>query len=361
MNRPGFSRARRTLPVDCPPAPRLNQACLPQARRLIRAVVGALLFLLAQPAHQAPALISGAGRAGSRPTIIDALGDTLSAGPCPQRIVSLSPSVTEILFVLGVDSSRIVGVTRFCDYPPAARRRPVMGGIVDPSPEVILAQRPDLVLAVRGNPRPLLRQLGRLGLPVFAFDDRTGLTGVGEMMEAVTAVSCPDDPARADSVVAWFRAAVAAYETWAAAIPPAERPTVYYADPEFPTWTAGAGSHIDDLVRMAGGVNLAGALPGWPQMSLERIILDQPRFLLLALSAGQDPARAYEEMMAKPGWSGLAALREKRICWIPAARLQRPGPRLVEVLGELAACLHPDRARPMVAAPPGTDRIVGTR
>ena len=259
MNRPGFSRARRTLLMDCPPAPRLNQACLPQARRLIRAVVGALLFLLAQPAHQAPALISGAGRAGSRPTIIDALGDTLSAGPCPQRIVSLSPSVTEILFVLGVDSSRIVGVTRFCDYPPAARRRPVMGGIVDPSPEVILAQRPDLVLAVRGNPRPLLRQLGRLGLPVFAFDDRTGLTGVGEMMEAVTAVSCPDDPARADSVVAWFRAAVAAYESWAAAIPPAERPTVYYADPEFPTWTAGAGSHIDDLVRMAGGVNLAAA------------------------------------------------------------------------------------------------------
>ena len=361
MNRPRFSQVRRPLRADSPITPRLDQTCLSQARRLIRVAVGAFLFLLAQPAHQAPALIAGAGRAGSRPAIVDALGDTLSAGPCPQRIVSLSPSVTEILFVLGVDSSRIVGVTRFCDYPPAARRRPVMGGIVDPSPEVILAQRPDLVLAVRGNPRPLLRQLGRLGLPVFAFDDRTGLTGVGEMMEAVTAVSCPDDPARADSVVAWFRAAVAAYETWAAAIPPAERPTVYYADPEFPTWTAGAGSHIDDLVRMAGGVNLAGTLPGWPQMSLERILLDQPRFLLLALSGGQEPARAYKELMAKPGWSGLAALREKRICWIPAARLQRPGPRLVGVLGELAACLHPDRACPRVAGPAATDRIAGTR
>jgi iron complex transport system substrate-binding protein len=328
---------------------------------LIRVAVGAFLFLLAQPAHQAPALIAGAGRAGSRPAIVDALGDTLSAGPCPQRIVSLSPSVTEILFVLGVDSSRIVGVTRFCDYPPAARRRPVVGGIVDPSPEVILAQRPDLVLAVRGNPRPLLRQLRRLGLPVFAFDDRTGLRGIGEMMEKVAAVSCPDDPARADSVVARFRDAVAAYESWAFAIPPAERPTVYYADPEFPTWTAGAGSHIDDLVRMAGGVNLAGTLPGWPQMSLERILLDQPRFLLLALSGGQEPARAYKELMAKPGWSGLAALREKRICWIPAARLQRPGPRLVGVLGELAACLHPDRACPRVAGPAATDRIAGTR
>ena len=319
------------------------------------------MFLLVQPPPQAMALLVGAGLAGSRQAIVDVLGDTLSAGPCPRRIVSLSPSVTEILFVLGVDSSRIVGVTRFCDYPPAAQRRPVVGGIVDPSPEVILVQRPDLVLAVRGNPRPLLGQLGRLGLPVFAFDDRTGLRGVGEMMETVAAVSCPDDPARADSVVAWFRGALAAYESWASAIPPAERPTVYYADPEFPTWTAGAGSHIDDLMRMAGGVNLAGALPGWPQMSLERIILDQPRFLLLALPGDQDPARAYKELMAKPGWSGLAALRERRICWIPAARLQRPGPRLVGVLGELAACLHPDRACPVVADPAGIVRTAGTR
>ena len=340
---------------------RLSRTCLPLPRRLIRAAAGVFLFLLVQPPPQATALLVGAGRADSRPAIVDALGDTLPAGPCPQRIVSLSPSVTEILFSLGVDSSRIVGVTRFCDYPPAARRRPVVGGIVDPSPEVIVAQRPDLVLAVRGNPRPLLAQLGRLGLSVFAFDDRSGLRAVGEMMATVAAVSCPDDPARADSVVAWFRDALAMYESWAAAIPPAERPTVYYADPEFPTWTAGAGSHIDDLVRMAGGVNLAGALPGWPQMSLERIILDQPRFLLLALSGDQNPARAYKELIAKPGWSGLAALRERRICWIPAARLQRPGPRLVGVLGEVAACLHPDRACPTVAGPAGAGRRAGTR
>jgi iron complex transport system substrate-binding protein len=339
---------------------RLSRICLPPPRLLIRAAKGAFLFLLVQPAPQATAVLAGAGRASSRQALVDALGDTLSAGPCPQRIVSLSPSVTEILFVLGVDSSRIVGVTRFCDYPPAAQRRPVVGGIVDPSPEVILVQRPDLVLAVRGNPRPLLGQLGRLGLPVFAFEDRTGLRGIGEMMETVAAVSCPDDPARADSVVAWFRDALAAYEPWASAIPPAERPTVYYADPEFPTWTAGAGSHIDDLVRMAGGVNLAGTLPGWPQMSLERIVLDQPRFLLLALPGDQDPVRAYKELMARPGWSGLAALREKRICWIPAARLQRPGPRLVGVLRELAACLHPDRACPTVVDP-GIVRMAGTR
>jgi iron complex transport system substrate-binding protein len=304
-------------------------------------------------------LTASIGLARSRPALVDALGDTLLAGPCAQRIVSLSPSVTEILFALGVDSSRISGVTRFCDYPPAARRRPVVGGIVDPSPERIVSLRPDLVLAVRGNPRPILGQLGRLGLPVFAFDDRTDLRGVGEMMATVDAVACPDDPALADSVVAWFREVLAAYESWAAAIPPAERPTVYYADPEFPTWTAGAGSHIDDLVRLAGGVNLAGMLSGWPQMSLERIILDQPRFMLLALPGGQEPEHVYKDLMAKPGWSALAALRERRICWVPAAQLQRPGPRLVGVLEELAACLHPGRLCPGRTGPTELDRIGG--
>jgi iron complex transport system substrate-binding protein len=304
---------------------------------------------------------TGAGPARTRPAIVDALGDTLPAGPCPRRIVSLSPNLTEILFALGVDSSRIAGVTRFCDYPPAAQRRPVVGGIVDPSPEVIVSQRPDLVLAVRGNPRQILEQLRRLHLPVFAFDDRTGLRGVGEMMANVAAVSCPDDPARADSVVARYRAILAAYESWAATIPPPERPTVYYADPEFPTWTAGAGSHIDDLVRMAGGANLTGTLPGWPQLSLERIILDQPRFLLLALPQGKEPECVYKDLVARPGWSALAALREKRICWIPAARLQRPGPRLIGVLGELAACLHPERERPGGAGPARPGWIEGTR
>jgi iron complex transport system substrate-binding protein len=327
-------------------------------RGLIRAAGGVLLLACVQLAPGNATASVGGGRV--RPALVDVLGDTLSAGPCPQRIVSLSPSVTEILFALGVDSSRIAGVTRFCDYPPAARRRPTVGGIVDPSPEMIVYQRPDLVLAVRGNPRPVLRQLQRLGLPVFAFDDRTGLRGVGQMMAAVAAVACPDDPSRADSVVSRFSAALTAYESWAAAIPPAERPSVYYADPEFPTWTAGAGSHIDDLVRLAGGVNLAGTLPGWPQMSLEQIVLDQPQFLLLALPAGQRPEQVYESLMARPGWSALTALRDKRICWIAAARLQRPGPRLVGALGDLAACLHPDRFVPGMTSPAEPQGTRGT-
>jgi iron complex transport system substrate-binding protein len=312
-----------------------------------RAGIGAALLLaLCLPAPPSHAEVPGATSDRLHPAMIDAFGDTLRAGPCPRRIVSLSPNVTEVLFALGVDSSRLVGVTSFCDYPPAARRRPIVGGIVDPSPEAIAIQRPDLVLAVRGNPRPVLGQLRRLGLPVFAFDDRTPLRGVAELMATAAALTCPDDSVRAAAVVLGFRGVLAAYESWVAAIPAAERPTVYYADPEFPTWTAGAGSHIDDLIRLAGGANLAGALPGWPQVSLERILLDQPRYLLLSVPGGSEPERVYRDLMSRPGWSNLAALRERRICWVPAPSLQRPGPRLAGVLAELAACLHPERVLP---------------
>jgi iron complex transport system substrate-binding protein len=263
--------------------------------------------------------------------------------------VSLSPNVTEVLFALGVDSSRIAGVTRFCDYPPAARRRPQVGGIIDPSPEVIVAARPDLVLAVRGNPRPVLRQLEHAGLPVLALEDRTSLRGVAAMMKEIARAACPEVPARSDSMVAWYEDVLTAYESWSAAVPQADRPTVYYADPQYPTWTAGKGSHIDDLVRLAGGVNVAGSLPGWPQMSMEQLVLVQPRYLLLAVPENTDVGSLCEDLATRPGWSALAALQERRICWIAAARLQRPGPRIAEVLEELAGCLHSERDRPFSA------------
>lgn len=316
------------------------------AHALAGALAGAFTVAAAVAVTAAVAWASPATAREDRPALVDGLGNRLPAGPCPDRIVSLSPSVTEILFALGVDSTRIVGVTRYCDTPPEARRRPVVGGIIDPSAEAIAMQRPDLVLAVRGNPRPVLEQLQHLGLPVFGLDDRTDLRGVAAMMRQLEAVSCPDDRARADSAISRYARRLATYEAWSAGIPAGERPTVFYTDPEYPTWTAGAGSHIDDLIRVAGGRNTAGGLPGWPQVSLERLVLDQPRYLLVSIPAGLDRDRVYKELAAKPGWSSLAALQENRICWVDAAVVQRPGPRLVSVLEGLAACLHPDRERP---------------
>jgi iron complex transport system substrate-binding protein len=278
--------------------------------------------------------------------MVDALGDTLPSGPFPRRIVSLSPNLTEILFAVGVDSSRIVGVTRFCDFPEAARRLPRVGGIVDPSLEELLARRPDLVLAVRGNPVEVLHRIRELGMPVFAFEDRTGLEGVERVVSDLISLVGPDDRERADEVTERFARTLESYRAWSAAIEADHRPAVYYADSEFPSWTAGPGSHVDDLIALAGGRNVVHGPSGWPQFSTEELLRLQPQVLLLAQPAGTSREELRTRLAAIPGWSALEAFRHDRICWIDSATMLRPGPRLLDALARVAECLHPAMARP---------------
>jgi iron complex transport system substrate-binding protein len=314
------------------------------ALRLVRAVLrgGILCMLLVL----APSVSRSTAPLAGHPAMVDALGDTLPAGPYPRRIISLSPSVTEILFALGVDSARVVGVTRFCDVPELAKTRPSVGGIVDPSLEEIVARRPDLVLAVRGNPVEILHRIRSLGIPVFAFEDRTGLDGVQKILDRTAELVGPDDVVMSDSLRGRFREEMRLYKSWSDSIPDDRKPVVYYADPEFPAWTAGPGSHVDDLISLAGGRNLVKEPSGWPQFSAEALLVRQPQVLLLAQPAGADREALRARLLALPGWSGLTALKEGRICWIDSGTLLRPGPRLLRALEELAACLHPERSGP---------------
>ena len=314
-------------------------------RPAIKACLALWVVLLAirpDPSFSAPRPPAGHG------AMVDALGDTLQAGPYPERIVSLSPNLTETLFALGVSPDRIVGVTRYCDFPPAARSRPIIGGILDPSLERIQMQHPDLVLAARGNPVETLRRIRSLGIPVFAFDDRTGFEGILSMVGDLTSLVGPDDRQAALDLRARFVQARERYQAWSDSIPEREKPTVYYADPGYPSWTAGIGSHIDDLIRLAGGRNVVSGA-GWPQFSAEMLLQANPERFLLALPAGEDTATIVSGLHGTPGWSRLANLRPGRICWIESGRLQRPGPRLPAALEALASCLHPERPKPEAA------------
>jgi len=308
---------------------------------------------------------NGRACASGHPRMIDALGDTLPAGPWPRRIVSLSPNLTEILFACGVDSSRIVGVTRYCDYPPAARRRPQIGGILDPSLESIEMRSPDLVLAARGNPVETLGRIRSLGFPVFAFDDRTGLVGIARIIRTVVDLTGPENRPRADSLLQKLDGALDSSRARSDSIPVARRRRVYYVDPEHPEWSAGPGSHVDDLIRLAGGVNVVRGGGAWPQVSAERLALMpvDSLNLLIALPEGARRAEVLHQLEGRPGWSMLlrgpekpeSGFRDQRgpgipICWIDAGKLLRPGPRLFDALAELASCLYPDRAPSRVPA-----------
>ncbi len=290
---------------------------------------------------------------GTRPSVVDALGDTLPAGSYPRRVVSLSPSITEMLFALGVSPERIAGVTRYCDFPPEASARPIVGGIVDPSIEQLIAQKPDLVLVTRGNPLPVISRLRALGLATFALEDRGGMADVSRLMRRILDVTGSDDVEQALRMLGRFDAALSRYGAWSDSLAEGDRPGVYFADPENPEWTAGPGSHIDDLIRLAGGVNIVEEGGSWPRFSAERLLMLQPDVLLLSLPEGRETTELMTFVQGRPGWKSLQAVREGRICWIGAGCLLRPGPRGIAALETLAACLHPHtHPGPAGAGPP---------
>lgn len=279
---------------------------------------------------------------------VDALGFTLPTGAPPARIVSLSPNLTEILFAIGVEEERVVGVTRFCDYPPEVAGIEKIGGIVDPSIEKVLSLRPDLILATRGNPSGILERLREAGLNLFAFESQTGLAGVLETMETMVEIVRPGRFDRAERELSEFRYRLECLRAISSTIDESERPSVYYYDPVSPDWTAGPGTHLSEAIGMAGGRNVADdAKSAWPLYALEKLVVTQPDLILVA--AAGEPSLALKskivaDLRTQPGWRKLDAVREERLCIVPADWLLRPGPRVLRAVIALGRCIHPDRS-----------------
>ena len=277
----------------------------------------------------------------------DAFGQVVSMPAPPQRIISLSPNLTEILFALGTDRGRIVGVTRFCDYPPEVKGITQVGGIIDPSVETIVSLRPDLVLVTRGNPTPAVEMLAAAHLPVFAVETQGDLSAVVEWMERLRALVRPDDAARGEATVRKARESLRCLREIGGGFPDDRRPSVYYYDPVSPEWTAGRGTHISDAIALAGGRN-AGDLSStaWPRLSLETLLETKPEVLLVAAVDGDTSAeavgRVLRDLRDRPGWRDLPAVREGWVCIVPSDWLLRPGPRTFAAARRMGACMHPD-------------------
>lgn len=276
--------------------------------------------------------------------VVDAFGDSVAVGTRFERIVSLSPNLTEALFALGVDPDRIAGRTIYCDYPPEALARPSMGGIVDPSVEKIFEAHPDLVLLARGNPSELRARLRELDLRTFAVEDRADLAGIRQVLETLTRLVGSDRPARADSLLSRFRTELAGYEQGVAALGSSERPSVFFVDPQNPDWTAGPGSHVDDVIRLAGGRNVVTEGGAWPRISTEIVLRTPPDWLLVAVPRGSSAEAERTALLANPALRRSAA-RKDRICWVTGDALLRPGPRLLDALEQVAGCLGGARTR----------------
>jgi iron complex transport system substrate-binding protein len=271
--------------------------------------------------------------------ITDDLGNTIELQEYPKAIVSLSPSMTEILFAIGA-GNQMVGRDDFSLYPEAALEVESVGSLWEGVPtETILAMEPDLVVAAQIVSEEEVQVLRDLGLPVYwqsnpiNFDELyENLLDISIMTghEKETILLVADLQKRVESVVT----TLADVES---------NPSVFYeldaTEPSNP-WTTGSGTFIDYIISMAGGTNAAAALQGdYAQISAEELIAINPEIILLADALyGVTP----ESVVERPGWNVIAAVNNGAIFPIDPNMMSVPGPRLVDALEETAKLIHPE-------------------
>jgi iron complex transport system substrate-binding protein len=270
-------------------------------------------------------------------TYTDSLGREITLEAAPQRIVSLAPSNTEILFAVGA-GSQVVGRDEFSDYPPEAASIETIGGSFgEYNVEAIVALKPDLVLAAEINPPELVQQLEELGLTVYYLGNPATLEEMYSNLETVASLTGHDATGLVDSL----KARVAAVDEKIA--PLSSRIPVFYeidaTDPSKP-WTYGPGTFGDLLIARAGGYNIGGiASDPYPQLSIEQVVASNPAVIILGDSMWGVTAEAVTE---RPGWETIPAVQSGQIFPFDDNLVSRPGPRLVDGLEQLAKLLRPD-------------------
>ena len=296
-------------------------------------LVPLIIVLMAACTPQAPQ----ATPAAAAMTFTDGLNRTVTLQGPAQRIVSLAPSNTEILFAIGA-GKQVVGRDQLSDYPEEAKAVTDIGSTFDAlNSEAIVAQKPDLVLAAEINRPEQVKQLEDLGLTVYYLKNPTTLEGLyGNVMLVAQMTGHTDEAAK---LVDSLKARVAAVDQKIA--PLSSRISVFYeldgTDPAKP-YTAGKGTFITQLIERAGGHNIAADLDGYPQMSLEQVVAADPAFIILGDARyGVTP----ESIAQRPGWDKLSAVKNGHVVPFNDDLVSRPAPRLVDALEELAKLLRP--------------------
>jgi len=305
------------------------------AMRRARVFGAAVLLLSALPVRAqsiTPAPASPASPAMRE--VVDEFGRTVRVPQLPSRIVSLAPSLTETLYALGVQD-RLVGDTDYCDYPPEAQKKRKVGGPINPNLEEIAALHPDLVLVTKEiNRLDTVRALDTLGIPTYA----THAQNVDEILSTTQKLAdLLGVPETGKSLIADLQARLSALHAKLEALPPSRVLFVVWTHPLI---SVGKHTFIADALSKADAASIVDATQDWPQMNLEEVVRLQPDYLVFAASHPDSAARDFESLSVLPGWKLLDAVRNRRFAVISDA-VNRPAPRIVSAIEDLARQLHP--------------------
>ncbi|MEM4311194.1 MAG: cobalamin-binding protein [Nitrososphaerales archaeon] len=270
-------------------------------------------------------------------TLVDGFKRAVTLDKEPMRIVSLAPSVTEILFAIEAED-KIVGVDKFSDYPKEVLDRVkegkivLVGGIVDPTLEKIIELRPDVVIFGLELQKKLVSRFEERGIKVLGFGPASleelyqKILTIGKAVnrekQAIMLVNSMKD--KVDEIVKKVKQAK-------------ERPKVYYEVWPNPLISVSKGSWIHDLINLAGGINIfENATAPYPIVSSESVIQANPDIIILPYEI------KVEDVKSRAGWDKINAVKNNRIFQIDGNLVNRSGPRIVEGLELLAKIIHPE-------------------
>lgn len=267
--------------------------------------------------------------------VTDQLGRKVSIPQKPLRVISLAPSITEIVYAVGCEKL-LVGATMYSDYPADAKKLPRVGSYIKLDLEKIIALNPDLCIAVKdGNPRETVLRIEKFGIPVFAVNP-DGLETVIKAVENLGSVLNAEK--RAEIITTDMRQRMKRVETFTSQLE--SRPGVFFQIGIDPIVSTGSGTFLDELIELAGGRNLSKGPKAYPRFSKEEVLSMKPDVIIITSMARFE---IFEEVKKDwNSWPNLPAVKNKRVYVVESNILDRPTPRLVDGLEMLTGVIHPE-------------------
>jgi iron complex transport system substrate-binding protein len=272
---------------------------------------------------------------GSERLLTDETGRRVKVPPSVRRVISLAPSITEILFALGLHQE-IVGVTNFCDFPEDASTKHRIGGFVNPDVEKIVSLKPDLVIAVAdGNRWDTIERLSDLGFPVYTVDPK-GFDGVIRTIRNMGEITGKEEESRT-----LIRRIAERKERIVSMTRSLTRPAVFFQVGDAPVITVGKGTLANDLIRLAGGRSISENEPSsYPAYGVETILSKAPEIIIFS---SMDNRKNYSDLIRRwQAWKSIPAVKSNSIYVIDSNLVDRPAPRIAEGLETLARIIHPE-------------------
>jgi iron complex transport system substrate-binding protein len=265
-------------------------------------------------------------------TVIDVTGTAVTIPQEPQRIISIAPSNTEILFALGLED-KIIGITNYCNFPEETKNIEKIGDTFPLNLERIVSLKPDLILAYTGQLKeiPRLRELGLNTIVIEPLSLKETLKSI-QMVATICGI-----PEKGNALVENLSQRVAKIKTEVSKIEITKKPKIFIGGFYETIWTPGEGTLFNEIISLAGGINIAACLSGWIEISPELILKEDPDIIIIPIGAMNpgDEKKIKENIYQRPGWSNLSVVKTQKIFIVNEDLFFRAGPRLVDGLERL--------------------------